>query len=188
MSNQSDTNELQRCLYFAYGSNMAFSRLFQRVPSAQKYCQVQLYKHQLRFHKRSHVDGSAKCDAWYTGTWSDWVEGIIYNIAVRDKLHLDDIEGVGHGYAIKQVSVVDKHDRVFQAYTYVATDIDTELRPFDWYKQHVLIGAKEHHLPVEYIEQINAVEAEVDSDTERAEREMAIHVLGDKALSDGHGT
>lgn len=175
-------------LYFAYGSNMSLRRLQQRVPSAQKYCRAQLYKHQLRFHKWSRVDGSAKCDACYTDESSDCVEGILFRIDADDKRRLDNVEGVGHGYESKHVRVVDENEHTLHAYTYIATEIDASLKPYDWYKQHVLNGAKEHHLPVEYIEQIDAIQAQADSDTKRAEREMAIHNLDDKALSGGHGT
>ncbi|RKU09398.1 hypothetical protein C6502_12825 [Candidatus Poribacteria bacterium] len=33
--------------------------------------------------------------------------------------------------------------------------INRELKPYSWYKQHVLIGAKEQRLPKRYIEIFN---------------------------------
>jgi len=175
MTNTFENTETQYYLYFAYGSNMSLARLLQRVPSAQKYCQARLYQHQLRFHKRSHVDGSTKCDAWFSGKSSDWLEGIVYLMDKKDRANLDKVEGAGHGYKIKQVSVLDQLGKAYEAYTYIATDIDTSLKPFDWYKHHVLTGANENALPAEYIKQIAMVEVIADTDTERFKREMAIY-------------
>ena len=58
---------------------------------------------------------------------------------------------------------------------YYATDIDPSLRPYHWYKRHVLIGARENNLPAEYIEHIEAIEAIDDPDKQRCSREIAIY-------------
>ncbi len=162
-------------LYFAYGSNMSSHRLRARVPSAHKMINAVLTGHQLRFHKQSHVDGSAKCDAYQTGLADDRVMGVIFSFQHSEKPELDRVEGLGEGYEIKWVQVVTVDNQWVEAYTYVATDIDASLRPFDWYKAHVLAGAREQDLPAEYIAAIELVQAQADTNLNRAIRELAIY-------------
>jgi hypothetical protein len=45
----------------------------------------------------------------------------------------------------------------------------------DWYKEHCLIGAKEHNLPVDYVSKIESQTATTDTDLERAEKERKIY-------------
>ena len=49
-------------LYFSYGSNMSIKRIIDGVPSAKKIGVGKLLSHELKFHKVSNKDGSAKCD------------------------------------------------------------------------------------------------------------------------------
>ncbi|MEA3291374.1 MAG: gamma-glutamylcyclotransferase, partial [Pseudomonadota bacterium] len=75
-------------------------------------------------------------------------------------------EGLGRGYEIKQVVVATASGRV-RAFSYYATRIDSDLRPFHWYKQLVLAGARENGLPAEYIARIERVVSMDDPDPER---------------------
>jgi len=88
------------------------------------------------------------------------VWGVLYRIDRAEKPDLDRIEGLGVGY--------DEHDVVvwteageMAALTYRARPgaVDPALRPREWYKAHVLAGAREHGLPASYIEMIERVEA-----------------------------
>jgi len=161
--------------YFAYGSNMSTARLTARVPSAKVIGTCTLAQHDLRFHKASH-DGSGKCDAHYTGEGSDKIYGVLFAINPAEKPDLDWVEGVGKGYDIKDVVITDGSGQTFTAFTYVATDIDATLLPYYWYRNHVLIGAKEANLPSSYIDRkISSINAIDDPDLERNAREFAIH-------------
>ena len=62
-----------------------------------------------------------------------------------------------------------------EAFAYDALRIGDGLRPFAWYKHHVLHGACEHGLPEDYIRAIEAIEAVADSDAARHAAEMAIY-------------
>ena len=161
-------------LYFSYGSNMSSRRLTQRVPSAQVVSVATLSMHRLEFHKVSK-DGSAKCDAFETGNQNDYVIGVVFDIHHAEKIHLDKAEGLGFGYDIKQVIIETQQGRLLEAFTYYAMTIDSQLQPYHWYKNHVLIGAREHELPTHYIERIDLVEAIEDIDHERTTQELAIH-------------
>lgn len=163
-------------LYFAYGSNMSKKRLGARVPSAGFLSVATLSMHELRFHKVSHVDGSAKCDAFETGDEADRVIGVVFDIAVaEEKQTLDRIEGLGAGYDEKVVTVIPPSGEAVAATLYYATETDAALKPYHWYKEHVLAGAAENGLPDAYIRSFIDIESIPDHDTERHEKEMAIY-------------
>lgn len=160
-------------LYFSFGSNMSEKRLLRRIRALKLGIAV-LAGHSLRFHKPSESDGSAKCDILETGKPEDIVFGVLYDIDQSQKHILDRYEGLGFGYDIKTVSV-KLDDEFLEAFTYYATSIDTSLKPYRWYKQHVLEGAIENRMPEEYIGSIEAVEAIADKNVERRRRELSIY-------------
>jgi hypothetical protein len=47
--------------------------------------------------------------------------------------------------------------------------------PLDWYREHVLRGARENNLPGAYIRSIEAIEAMADDDAIRREKELSIY-------------
>jgi len=160
-------------LYFAYGSNMSTQRLRARVPSARFVTVAELSRHDLKFHKIGQ-DGSAKCDAAETGDPEHVVIGVVFEISRSEKSVLDLKEGLGRGYEEKVVAIsVD--DKSMQAVMYYATRIDPLLKPFHWYKEHVLQGAGENGFPEQYIQMIADIESVVDFDFGRHEAEMEIY-------------
>lgn len=161
--------------YFSYGSNMSIKRLLNRAPSAKKVGVGMLVKHELKFHKVSKKDGSAKCDAFETGNPEHKLYGVVFRISKEDKSELDRNEGLGYGYEQKDVKVIMNNGATIDAFTYYATSIDPELKALDWYKEHVLYGAKENELPIEYIRSIESMEYDEDSDTERRDNELSIY-------------
>ncbi|WP_111495612.1 gamma-glutamylcyclotransferase family protein [Marinobacter bohaiensis] len=165
--------------YFAYGSNLSRARLQARVPEAEPVAVASLPEHRLCFHKVSRRDGSGKCDALYTGDRGDRVLGVIYDVSDEGKRVLDRIEGLGHGYDEKLVVVELGDASRRRVWLYVASDIDAGYRPYGWYKQHVLAGAREHGFPSAYIDVIEAVETVEDLDVDRHYRETAIYQRGD---------
>lgn len=161
-------------LYFAYGSNMSTPRLTARLPSTRVVGVAGLAAHRLMFHKYGG-DGTAKCDAFYTGDADDAVLGVVFRIAAREKPALDAVEGLGNGYEIRRVEVAARSGETLQAFTYCATRIDDALKPLDWYKEHVLFGAREHGLPDAYIRRIENVAAMPDPDVRRSTAERLIY-------------
>ena len=160
--------------YFAYGSNMSLKRFHQRVPSALVLGTFFLGKHELRFHKHGK-DDSGKCDAFYTGDNNNVVMGVLYEIDESEKIVLDRAEGLGYGYDEKEVIVSNAKGNVERAFTYCATNITALLHPFTWYKEHVLIGAREADLPKDYIANIQEIHAVKDHDSGREAEQLAIH-------------
>jgi len=161
--------------YFAYGSNMSIARLRERVLSAVSFgCHV-LKKHDLRFHKSSN-DGSGKCDIFFTGKDEDTIYGVLFEINSSEKSALDRAEGLGFGYDEKEVTVIATDGSSVKAITYIATNIDDDLKPYSWYVNHVLVGANETPLPEDYVQRkIIDVQSIVDDDKTRDAKERAIH-------------
>jgi len=160
--------------YFAYGSNMFEARLRQRVASATLMFSACLPRHELRFDKVSNKDGSGKCHVVEVEE-SRNVHGAVFQIAAEDEGKLDAAEGFGYGYDKKEVVVLCPQGNQISAFTYVATNIDPDLKPFSWYMRHVLEGAKALKLPGAHIKRLAAVEVIVDPDTDREKRELSIY-------------
>lgn len=160
--------------YFAYGSNMSIVRLKQRVPSAKKVGIVTLKNHQLRFNMSGN-DTSGKCDAFETDSSEDLVIGALFDIDDNEKPILDRAESLGSGYSEKSVMVQDSSGEIFEALIYCAIRIDASLKPFSWYINHVIVGAKETKLPADYIAVIESVECIEDQNIEREAKERAMY-------------
>ena len=154
---------------------MSFQRLNARVSNISRLGVAVLSHHDLRFHKVSHNDGSGKCDVFATNMPEHQVFGVVYEIDPLEKPVLDTYEALGHGYAIKQVTV-NMNNAFVSAFTYYATNIDPALKPLHWYKEHVLRGARENALPDDYIHKIELIDSIDDSDVARHIRELAIYV------------
>ncbi len=154
---------------------MSIRRLLARVSSATKVDTGILEGHELKFHKASVKDGSAKCDASNTGHHEHFIYGVLFYIAEHDKPVLDRYEGLGQGYEKKDVIIKLTNRAVAEAYTYYATSIDSTLKPLDWYKEHVLRGACENNLPESYIREIEEIEHLKDADIDRRDKELSIY-------------
>jgi len=161
-------------LYFAYGSNLSTVRMRMRVPSCRVVTTALLKRHRLAFHKIG-MDGSAKCDAVYTGKHEDQIYGTIYKIDPTQKQLLDAAEGLGNGYDTRTFDVQPDDGPKMNVFFYAATAIDPDRKPFRWYKEHVLSGMKEHGFPKHYLAMVEAVQAIEDPDPARHERELLIY-------------
>ncbi|MES9967489.1 MAG: gamma-glutamylcyclotransferase family protein [Sedimenticola sp.] len=161
-------------LYFAYGSNLCVPRLKARTPSCRVLGRGVIQGHRLSFHKIGR-DGSAKCNALYTGQAPDLVEGAVYAISQSERAALDEAEDLGRGYDACQVQV-ETGAGLISALTYCARPemIDDSLLPFDWYKAFVIAGARHHRLPGDYIAWLEAVPASEDLDTARSQENSLI--------------
>jgi hypothetical protein len=156
--------------YFAYGSNMFTKRLQERVPSCEFFAVASLEEYKLKFHKKS-IYGSGKCDAYKTGGKNDKIFGVVFYISPKDKPNLGRSEGLGYGYNEKKIAVQYAKGAI-ETFMYVADEkaIDDSLKPYTWYKDFVVAGAKEHNLPNWYIKAIEAIPAINDSDKSREQR------------------
>ena len=158
--------------YFAYGSNMSLERLHKRVPEAKNIGLLEIRSYTLKFHKKGE-DGSAKCDALYTGNDQDSVIGVVFEIPPKGKLILDDIEGPG--YDVKTLEVKDDAGKLLDVFLYVANQIDNSLAPYTWYLHHVVHGALEAKLPNDYVARIKQTSSTKDTNLAREMKELSIY-------------
>jgi gamma-glutamylcyclotransferase (GGCT)/AIG2-like uncharacterized protein YtfP len=158
--------------YFAYGSNMAAERLASRVPAARKYANAELTGYGLRFHKVG-ADGSGKCDIVLSDSPDAVVYGVLFSVQDADLFTLDRIEG--SGYRRVYVDVATVTGAILRAATYVATKTAAGLRPYCWYREHVLRGAMSNGLPAACIASLEGIACDEDPDRARHARELAIY-------------
>ena len=177
-------------LYFAYGSNMSKRRLTtkDRAPSAKVIGTGVLNNHCVTFHKHSKKDGSGKCTI--EPSESDKVYGVLFKINKDEKCKLDKAEGKvsndckkGYKEITVKIKIWDSKCSKYTcgdticAKTYQATrvSIDQELKPYTWYKQHVLVGAIEQGLPPSYINCLIGFDAKKDCCEKREACELSIY-------------
>jgi len=137
-------------LYAAYGSNLHPLRLAERTPSARLVTTSFLSDWSLHFHKLGK-DGSGKCNII---SGSGGVHVAIFDISAEDKLALDKIEGLGSGYSELLLTIPGIGECA--SYTAQETHIDITLVPYDWYRELVLMGARVHGFPNNYLDRINS--------------------------------
>lgn len=161
-------------LYFAYGSNMSAPRLGERVGITSVVGVATLANHVLQFYKQSD-DGSAKCNIAYVTERDLSVLGVVFDLPESEKPALDRFEGVGQGYEVRTMTVTLVGGQGIKVFTYWATKIDPRLKPYHWYKHHVLHGARTAGLSNHYIARIEAVESIEDPNADRHRRQMNMY-------------
>lgn len=100
--------------YFAYGSNLDYTRMFSRCESAEVIGRTQLEGYRLVFMENN----SRRIVANIERSESDYVEGVVYFISEKDLKRLDGFEGHPVVYERCKVTVQVKAD-VMEVYTYI---------------------------------------------------------------------
>ena len=150
-------------LYFGYGSNMPKAVIEGRVGPCERVGVAYITGYTLRFHKRSTIDHTGKCDAYCTGKPTDRVWGSLDRLSDDQIATMDKIEGPGY----RRVTVkATMGERVVEAHIYMARPeaVNPDLSPLDSYKECVLSGARELNLPRAYIDVIETVPSMPDPD------------------------
>lgn len=169
--------------YFAYGSNMLTARLAERVPSVRPAGRGWLTQHRLRFHLRGS-DESGKCNVLHTADTRDIVHGALYELDAERLENLHAAEGPPYEFLELAIGTPEGPVRA-TTYRGRADFLDDALVPFDWYRDFVVCGAREHDLPVAHVAALEAVASQPDPDSERAamNRRILKHVATNVARS-----
>ncbi|MEJ2692156.1 MAG: gamma-glutamylcyclotransferase [Candidatus Thiodiazotropha sp.] len=159
---------MTRIHYFAYGSNLHPLRLKERAPSAHAIGVIEAKGKKLTFSKRGSKDHSGKCNFYESNNPSDVVFGVLYEMDSSEKVALDSAEGKGFGYN-EQTVCLEFDGKTYSSFTYIADSryIDESLRPYEWYKQFVIEGARYHSMPEKYISMLESIAAIPDPDSKR---------------------
>lgn len=141
-------------LYFAYGSNMSSQRLLERIPRARARAAARLRGMRLTMNKRGK-DGSGKANLVIDARCEVW--GVVYEVLTDDWPILDRFEW---GYIRRRDEVWIGDDRVgVHLYVAHAPLTSDALRPFDWYRDHMTAGAREHGLPESVLAELASLPA-----------------------------
>lgn len=151
---------------------MLTARMQERAPLSKAVSVGQLVEFELCWNKRSS-DGSGKCSVTETGHPKHVVWGVAYEMSASDKSSLDRAEGLGRGYGERAVKIHTQGGRL-SATIYYATSISPGIRPYDWYRDLVIAGAREHQLPEEYVRILEKVATVTDSDVDRAAKNLRL--------------
>jgi gamma-glutamylcyclotransferase len=139
--------------YFAYGSNLLVDQKEQRTRSIRSAVRCRLPAYRFAFNKRPGSDDGAYANIVPDTSASVW--GVAYLCDEAAIIALDSYEGVSDGhYRHEDVQVVTDAGDVLQALTYVAGDdfVCEQRRPRGDYLDRILVGARHHGLPEDYIE------------------------------------
>lgn len=148
---------MSRGLYFAYGSNMWLAQMRDRCPGSEVVGVGRLLGHRLAFTRFSKKRSSTVADV--VGAPERDVWGAVYRVTSSDLDQLDRDEGVSFGaYRRDQVEIVLAEGGVQVAWTYTVVNKQPERPPARSYQSILVRGARDHGLPVEYIEQLEALE------------------------------
>jgi len=167
---------MRTVLYFAYGSNMLTTRLQARCPSARPAGVAFAQDHRLTFWKKGR-DGSGK--GHLTASPGAAQPGVLFTLSVDDLIALDGFEGAGRGYRRADDFAIRLKDinEITRAATYIATDLDETLQPYDWYLALILAGAREHAFDEKIVRDLSATACREDPDQTRASRHEALGLL-----------
>jgi hypothetical protein len=137
--------------YFGYGSNMSSARLRERIPEARPLGAASLSGWCFSCNKRGR-DGSGKANVLLAASTVVW--GVVFELPDDAWSALDGFEW---GYE-RTACRVEHAGATLEAQMYVALEPhDLELPPYDWYRDHMLQGAREHRLPDDVIRALSAL-------------------------------
>lgn len=135
-------------VYFAYGSNMKYSRIAERVGRVVSLGKGSLDGYELRFNKFG-IDGTGKANI--VPNEDQTVYGVLYRCTNRQIDALDQFEGVPNHYTREILEIThDSTGDKISAVVYVAAKkntINPGLPPSTEYLNFILDGAKEHGFP-----------------------------------------
>lgn len=163
---------MERLNYLAYGSNLHPLRLRRRIPSATLIGTTVITNSRLVFHKHG-ADDSGKCTILNDTDEHSVVHAVVYTINADESILLDKVEGTGYS---RQQMTCNVNGNKYSVFCYVALPqaINPSLRPFYWYRELVLTGARYHRFPENYIARLAEIDAIPDQDTQREQRNQTL--------------
>ena len=171
---------MPRIFYFAYGSNLLPQRIEARLGRCPLVTVAEINGRQLRINKTG-LDGSAKCNAFRSGNDGHTLQGVIYRLTSPQKYLLDKYEGLGRGYHIEwEDARCRQSGKKHPVMLYVADrqGIREDIRPFRWYRDYVLDGARYFSLSAETIRALEAHPVIDDDDNHRNHQNRQIRLSG----------
>lgn len=157
---------------------MLTERLQARCSSAKPRTVAYADNYALAFCKRSH-DGSGKATIYPRN--GSRVLGVIFDLDKDELPKLDDEEGIDNGYdRIDNFHVYTLFShQLLVVSTYIADTafIDRKLKPYDWYLKLAVAGARQHGLPLWWLQKLETCKSITDAQLNRNSRIEALALL-----------
>lgn len=159
-----------RNLYFAYGSNLHPIRLEDRLGQVEFFGKGKLHSTEIHFHKVGS-DGSGKATIQSSSDPDNVVWGALYKLSKKQEKLLDKFESLGAGYNKIHIEAELENGKSMPCFTYegMSEYIDYNSLPFHWYKQLVIFGSLYLSFPQKYVEFLEDVPSEADTNSKRAD-------------------
>ncbi|TMA11206.1 MAG: gamma-glutamylcyclotransferase [Deltaproteobacteria bacterium] len=141
--------------YFAYGSNMNWTQMAQRCPSARFVSVARLKDHRFAITRQSRRRLCGTADVLPESGSEVW--GVVYQL---DDCELGVLDGFEDGYGREKMYVDPIGDgrRPLEAWVYVAEKETCPPLPNGLYKRLIVEGARHWKLPEAYIEMLERLE------------------------------
>jgi len=160
--------------YLAYGSNLHPLRLCDRVGPVECLGSVCLPGWRLCFDKRGS-DGSAKANLRAAPDSNHQAWAAVFRLERRQYARLDRYEGCGRGYETFWLDLtLDGRETPVLTYLTPSHWQSAQAKPYRWYRDLVLAGARFHQFPSAVIEALNRIDTMADPDPERADRQRLL--------------
>ena len=145
--------------YFAYGSNMNWSQMQRRCPTAQFVCVARLVNHEFGITRHSRLRNCGTANVF--PAHGKEVCGIVYDVSEGDLVTLDSFED-GYRRELMPVYALGDGAQPLVVLIYVA-EIETNVpRSNAEYKSLILEGARHWKLPATYLALLEAIQAAED--------------------------
>ncbi len=149
-------------IYFSYGALMESIGLKELLHSAKLIGTASLSGYELRWNHRGK-DDTGKCGIIKCKDCNKKVWGALYEVDASEKLLLDISQGRGWDYNDSHLDV-NYEGKLLDALVYIPNVIENkDIPPNPSYKEAIVTGAKEHHLPKDYISAIESVSTNIDT-------------------------
>ena len=149
---------MEDAFYFAYGSNMSSAQMAARKAEIRDSRPATLSGYRLVFNKLSDSGKTVYANIEPRPGAVTW--GVLYRCSPQTLERLDEWEGVKGGhYRRAPVAVQPRGGASQEAVTYIAGErfITKPRKPSAGYLARILDGAREHDLPIDYINTIDRI-------------------------------
>ncbi len=149
--------------HFGYGSNLDHESVKQYCPSSKFVMKAFLPNYEIQFRFWSEQDqGGISTIIEAPG---ELVQGVIYEIPENELLELDILESVPLGFYTRDLFLVLGENGLWQkADLYRVADPQGPFPPSKSYVEHMIKGAKQHELDLEYIKKLESLREHVNGD------------------------
>ncbi len=143
-------------LYFAYGSNLSIRQMRRRCPGSEVVGRARLPGYRLGFTRYATKRKGGVADIVPEPGAEVW--GALYTVDDAGMASLDEFEGVPRAYRRIDVTVFDDEGTALVAIAYLANKTG-EFAPGREYLGIIITGSRDHRLPDEYVQALEAIRA-----------------------------